>query len=363
MDCSIIPELEFGEWGSEMQTRLQGRRYPLSGLLELTDRCNMSCVHCYINQPASSQSARSTEMTTEQVKYVLEQAAEAGCLNLILTGGEILARPDFIEIYRYARRQGILVGLFTNATLITPGLADLFVTERPQFIDITLYGATKETYESITRVPGSYDRCVQGIDLLVERHLPVFLKTSLITKNRLELDAIREFAAQRGLKYRFDPQVWPRLDGSQQPFNYQLSINEILELDAKDPERQQEWIKMADQFGSVATRSNMVFTCGAALQLFHIDSMGRLSGCTMYRNPAYSLLEMSFNEAWERLGEIRKLKRKQDNQCRTCELGGICSVCPGWSQAVHGDNESSIDFLCELAHARAKQIEKWQYNK
>ena len=362
MGCPAIPELDFGIWGAELQSRLVGRRYPLSGLLELTDRCNLHCVHCYINQPVSSQAARSTEMTTEQIKNVLEQVAGAGCLFLILTGGEILARPDFAEIYQHARRQGLVIGLFTNATMITPGIADLLARERPQFIDITLYGATQENYERITGIPGSYDRCVQGIDLLLERDLPVFLKTSLISINRPELDAIKDFAAKRGIKHRFDSQVWPRLDGSEQPFYFQLSIDEILEIDKNDPERRQEWIRIADQFGGAATRSEQVYSCGAALQIFHIDSTGRISGCTMSRQPSYSLLQMSFDEAWAKLGEIRSLKRQQDNQCRTCTLGGICQQCPAWSQAVHGDNETIVDFLCDLAHARAAQIEEWQYN-
>lgn len=362
MVCPAIPELDFGIWGAELQSRLVGRRYPLSGMLELTDRCNLRCVHCYINQPVSSQAARSAEMTTAQVKYVLEQVAGAGCLFLILTGGEILARPDFAEIYQHARRQGLVIGLFTNATMITPAIADLLVKERPQFIDITLYGATKETYERVTGVPSSYERCLRGIDLLLERNLPVFLKTSLISINRPELDAIKDFAAKRGIKYRFDPQLWPRLDGSAQPFDFQLAVEEILEIDENDPERQQEWIRVADQFGGSATRSDLVYSCGAALQIFHIDSAGRISGCIMSRHISYSLFDMSFNEAWAKLGEIRSLKRQQNNQCRTCTLGGICQQCPAWSQVVHGDNETIVDFLCDLAHARAAQIEKWKYN-
>jgi len=75
MDCNTIPELNAEAWGDGLAASLGHSRYPFGGSLELTERCNFNCVHCYINQPASSQSARAREMSTAQVKQVLDMIA------------------------------------------------------------------------------------------------------------------------------------------------------------------------------------------------------------------------------------------------------------------------------------------------
>ncbi len=166
MDCSIWPQVDLGQLSEELIKRLKGGRYPFSCTFEITERCNLSCVHCFINQPAGSQPARSRELTASQIGEILDQVVEEGCLYLVLTGGEILLRPDFPEIYRHAKKLGLLVTLFTNGTLLTPEMAGFLAEWRPWWIEITLYGTTQQTYEQVTQVPGSYERCKRGIGLL-----------------------------------------------------------------------------------------------------------------------------------------------------------------------------------------------------
>ena len=90
--------------------------------LELTERCNYNCIHCCINRPANDPDARARELTTAQVKEVLKQAADLGCLQVRFTGGEPLLRSDFEELYVFARQSGLKVLLFTNGRLITSNL-------------------------------------------------------------------------------------------------------------------------------------------------------------------------------------------------------------------------------------------------
>jgi radical SAM protein with 4Fe4S-binding SPASM domain len=357
MDNFFCPELDLSEWGETLKAQLQGRRYPLGGVFELTERCNLACVHCYINQPAANQVARTKELTTNQVKGILDQMTDAGCLFLLFTGGEVLLRPDFSEIYQYAKQKGMLISLFTNGTLLTRRIADLLADMRPRSIEITLYGATQETYEKVTRVPGSYARCRGGIELLLERGLPLLLKAVLMTINRHELSAMRSLAEQLGVQFRYDGMLWPRVDGDKAPFEYQLSLDEMIELDRQDPERQQEWKRVAELFGGQMVRAEYVYSCRAGVQSFNIDSAGYISICTMSRKPSYNLRYTSFQEAWELLGSLRQEKRRLNTDCRTCTIGGLCLQCPGWSQAIHGDNETPVDFVCKLAHLRSAEFQ------
>ena len=284
--------------------------------------------------------------------------ADAGCLFLLLTGGEVLLRPDFAEIYRRARGRGMLVSLFTNATLLTPAIADLLAYSRPQSIEITLYGATQQTYEAVTQVPGSYARCRRGIELLLERGLPLTLKSVLLTTNRHELAEMQTLAEEVGVKFRYDGTLWPRLDGGERPYDHRLSLEEMLALDREDPERRRQWEETAALFGGQLVRAEYVYSCGAGLQTFHVDSAGRMSICTMSRHPSYDLRQMRFEEAWEALGTLRQQRRRLDTACRTCTAGGLCTQCPGWSQAVHGDDETPVAFVCELGRLRAAEFQQ-----
>ncbi len=357
MDCVNFYELDMDDWGEILLKPLQGKRYPLAAEFEITERCNLGCVHCFINQPAGSHVQLERELGTEQIKEILDQIADAGCLHLLLTGGEPLLRRDFAEIYLHARHKGMLVMLFTNATLVTPAVIETLKQAPPILVEISLYGASRETYEAVTRVPGSWERFNHGLRLLLESGLPLALKSVILQKNKYELPMMQKFAADRGLRYRYDGSIFPRLDGSDAPYWDRLDIEEMLELDRSDPERMHAWVLNYELSQKLQLRSEKyVYSCGAGRRSFHIDSRGRLAMCMMARKPSYSILEMGFLKAWEELGKEVQLERTLAVPCLDCSASGICIQCPGWSQLVHGDNESVVGFICKLNKARERQI-------
>ncbi len=229
------------DWIDRIDQRTGDHRVPWLISLELTERCNLRCVHCYVNRPAGDDEVRRKEMTLAEWQGILDQVADAGTLWLLVTGGEPLLRPDFPDFYRYAKGKGLHVILFTNGTLLTPELADLLAEYPPWEIEITLYGATAEIYERVTGVPGSYDRCRRGIDLLLERGLALNLKTMALTLNVHELPAMQRMADDLGVRFRWDPAVHSRLDGDHRPLACRLSPEEIVALERQDPKRMQQW--------------------------------------------------------------------------------------------------------------------------
>jgi MoaA/NifB/PqqE/SkfB family radical SAM enzyme len=186
----------YADWSLGLHERVVGQRAPIDGSIEVTRRCNQTCAHCYNNLPLGDQEARGSELTYGEHCRILDEITEAGCLWLLYTGGEIFARRDFLDIYTYAKEKGLLISLFTNGTLITPEIADHLVQWCPFSIEITLYGRTKETHEQITGIPGSYERCMRGIRLLMERGLPLKLKTVAITLNKHEIWDIKRFVEE-----------------------------------------------------------------------------------------------------------------------------------------------------------------------
>src|SRR5438132_5622203 len=164
-----MDQLSYGAFSVDLHHRQAGERMPLQVSIEVTRRCPLECQHCYNNLPMGDQDARGREMTTEEHLRMLDELVEMGCFWLLYTGGEIFARKDFLEIYTYAKKKGFLITLFTNGTMVTERIADYLAEWRPFAIEITLYGLTKETYERLTGIPGSFEKCMRGIRLLAER--------------------------------------------------------------------------------------------------------------------------------------------------------------------------------------------------
>jgi len=102
----------------EMSDKAQRLGIPLGVQFDLTYRANERCVHCYLDHDGRD------EMTTAEIKDLLEQMAEAGVFFLTFSGGEIMMRRDFFEIVEHARRLSFCVKLKTNAVMVRQSEAD-----------------------------------------------------------------------------------------------------------------------------------------------------------------------------------------------------------------------------------------------
>ena len=357
MGNSCISEVSIHDYVGRLRFNKAKERVPLAGTLELTFRCNNRCVHCYSNKDASDRREKEKELAYSQVCTILDTVAEAGCLFLLFTGGEPFIREDFPEIYTYAKKRGFLITLFTNGTLIDPEMADFLEEWPPRSIEITLYGASEDIYERVTRVRGSYAKCIRGIELLVERNLPLKLKAMIFRLNRHELDDMKAFARDFGIEFRFDPLLNLRIDGRANPGRFRLSPRQVVQMDLDDKGRRSELMELYDRFTKADRKSEAIFTCGAGTNSFHINPHGLMHICGMVRNPGYDMINGSFREGWNIFfPAVRARRRKGDDPCRHCNLHVLCGQCPGWSQLEHGDVEEPVEYLCQVGRLRGEQL-------
>src|SRR5579863_890094 len=200
--------VSYGEFSLGLHKHFGDKRVPVEVSLEVTRRCPLECQHCYNNLAMGDVAARNRELSKEEYETLLTELADMGVIWLLFTGGEIFARKDFLDIYTSAKKKGFLITLFTNGILINEKIAD-YLREFPPFaIEITLYGRTRETYEALTQMPGSYERCLRGIGLLRERGLPLKLKTVATSINKHEVLAMRQFAEEElGVEFKADGQI------------------------------------------------------------------------------------------------------------------------------------------------------------
>ena len=351
--CKTIPGISYSAFAGRIGDRVSAERTPLDGSLELTFRCNLRCAHCYVNEPGGDRRAKAQELTAGEIRRITDEVVDRGCLWMLLTGGEPLLRSDLPEIYLHMKRRGLLVTLFTNGTAITPRIADLLAEWPPLVVEVSIYGSSIGVYERVTGIPGSFRRCIRGIELLLDRKVRTRLKTVPTVLNVTDMDGMRALAAAYGLDFEWDPLVNCRLDRSAKPIGVRLRPEQILALEQRDPKRAAAFRVEFGKASRVDPRAELI-TCGAFLHAFHIDPYGKLVPCMLLREPAYDVRAGSFREGWDRyFPTMRKRARTKSTACDACDVRSACDQCAGWALLENGDPESPVPFLCDLTSARA----------
>lgn len=349
----------------------QNKRPLLSRLdMELTERCNNNCIHCYINIPTDDIKAKEKELSTREIKEILKEAASLGCLTVRFTGGEPLLREDFEELYLFARRLGLKVLIFTNGTLITSQLADLFVRVPPlEKIEVSFYGMNRNSYEAVTRVTGSFEAAWQGINLLLENKIPFVVKSALLPPNKSEINEFEFWASIipgmdtfPSYSMFFDLRCRRNSRNKNQLIKrLRLTSEEVLKMLTR---RKGEYLREMKEFCSKFTRppGNNLFSCGAGKYGGCVDAYGYFQLCMLLRHPAtvYNLKNGSLNDAitsfFPKVRTIKAADTEYLDHCARCFLKGLCDQCPAKSWMEHGTLDTPVKYFCEIAHAQARYL-------
>ena len=334
------------EWNDAFRMRAAQARTPIAATLELTRRCNLRCVHCYLGDQADQHRLRDRELGAAAVKAAISEWAEAGCLYLTITGGEPLLRSDFSEIYRHARGLGLVVTVFTNGTLVTDEIAELFRELPPRKAEISLYGAAAATHDAIAGVPGSHARAWAGIRRLQASGVRVALKTVLMKPNLAEREDMERQAAEIGAAFRHDAAIFPCLHGgSRAPLALRVSPEEAVRADMATLARRAMWREKIER--TVARpAADRLYACAAGRTFFHADPFGGLSPCVLAGNYGCDSAGRAFRELWNgALAEIRDRPRTRDGGSLSGDLRGACAHCPAFNRIETGDEETESEYM------------------
>ena len=359
-----------------LQAGLQ--RIPLNGAFELTSRCNYNCKMCYVHDPSKAIDLIGKELTADQWIRIAEDARDAGMLNLVLTGGEIFLRSDIEDIYERLSRMGFKITLYTNGSLIDEAKAKWLGRIPPTSMEITLYGASAETYEKLCGNSAGYERTVKAVDMLLADGVNLELKMTVTHDNMGDMEKIAEFAYKRGLPLSIVDYLFPQMAcGS--PDHCRLSPRDLVDFMKKffsATERLKEAystgelpkqtleratriiqdIEKLDRDRESAERKS-AFTCKAGTSSFWVNWEGIMVPCGMMKEPAINLLQTSFNEAWDRLCEgIYDIP--VCSECEKCSLRGFCDVCPAKLKTETGHYDRPAPYLCELARLSRKEFDQ-----
>jgi len=330
--------------------------FPLECQFELTYRCNLRCIHCY----CKGLEHRAKELSTTEVKRILDELAEAGCVWLALTGGDPFVRRDFLSIYKYAKAKGFIITLFSNAQGLTKKIIAVLAASPPFCLEVTLNGITAATYERISRIKGSFCRAMQNIRRLKDRKIPLLLKTNCLTENRSEVVKIKQWVedflgrpAEDKYYFQYDPMIFPRLNGDTAPCRYRLSPSEVSRIVAGDSDLSRQYRQYLEcDFPRQQAPRDRLYQCDSWEQLVIIDPFGKARFCQYSDRFSIDLKKERLARKFAALAvKIRQERFTTDSRCRDCRLRPICNWCPARAYLETGDREKPVDYFCAIARS------------
>ncbi len=349
-------------------------RVPLAVSFELTRRCSFRCVHCYLGDQAYIRKNKQQELNTTAVIRLIDALAASGVLFLTITGGDPMLRPDFIEIYRHAVRSGLLVAVFCNGSLVTDEIVSTFVEYPPRAVEVTLYGASQETFEAVTQTPGSYTACMRGVERLRQGKVRLRLKTMVLTVNQADLTTLWQQADEMDVQFRHDCSIIPALpngdngsrsnvgDSLRDTLRFRLAPEQAAAADmsiAKVREKLEERVCIA----TPAEPSTKLYRCGAGKSSCHITPYGKMQPCLITLQPSFDITDgkESFQAAWQSISKlIPEQEAGEGFPCNSCEAKSLCTGCPSKFAAETGNAGQIAFFYCHQLMAKEKLLLYWK---
>jgi len=330
----------------EMVAKAIDANVPLNVQLDLTYRCNERCVHCYLDHHDHG------EMTTAEIKHLLNEMADAGVFILTLSGGEIMLRRDFFEILEHARRLMFCVKLKTNAVLIREREALRIRDLGVESIQVSIYSHRPEVHDAITLVPGSLKRSLAAIRFLKSQGLKVVIANVLMTENMRDYQGVQALAAELGVECTLDPTVTPMMDGSRSTLALNVEENSLRQV-FRDP----SLVGDVEAFCAIAAKAGEddleARPCSAGHTACYVSPYGDVFPCVQFPLPTGNVRKQRFADIWrhsEQMNEVRGIRLK-DLSCSQCTHATSCSRCPGLAY-MEGNMRGPSTQDCEKSFAR-----------
>jgi MoaA/NifB/PqqE/SkfB family radical SAM enzyme len=345
---------------------------PIGGNFELTSRCNFRCPMCYVHQVADAEIA-GRELTAQQWISLATQARDMGMVFALLTGGEPFIRQDFFDIYRGFAELGIYLSINSNGSLITKEVRQELLKNPPVRINISLYGASDDTYRKMCG-QAAFDQVVENIIALKEAGIDVRLNHSITPYNRQDLQQIYEISKELDLHVKTASYMYPpvRLKDGQFGCGNRLSAEEaarssvewdLLRLDEGEfMERAEGIAKLcAVDRSECAVEMDDGIGCRAGRSCFWLTWEGKMLPCGMMPGTGADPLKDGFAAAWQKtMDDTKQIHRPKE--CLQCPKKDICSVCAAVCVTETGAFDCVPDYVCRQTDAFI-EITRQEYEK
>lgn len=344
--------LELLDFDTDKKEKWVKQRLPYSVLFELTARCNMNCVHCYLQNVHDTK-----ELSYDKIIEIIDILYEKGIVFLTFTGGEILLRKDFVDIYLYAKKKGFLVELFTNGYLFDDKIIDALAEYPPLLVDISLYGASENTYRKVTGLQNAFARVIQNCKKLKKAGIRVSLKSPIIDLTYPEIKDMQMLADKLQIPFVYTFEICNTIDRQDMPKMHQISLNKALEYEFANHYKQiqTEGRKSKSNYDEIINelRTNeKVYSCNVAVNSFVVDYNGKMCPCMKLRHRGIKLEKNNYEKIWSDFKKYSAQIAMMDYKCKGCEALYYCDVCPAEMDFLYNDPEYRPENACKCAYIR-----------
>lgn len=334
---------------------------PMMGTIELTPVCNLNCKMCYIRQNQDEVLAQGGLKSIDFWEDVIDQAIGEGMLFCLLTGGEIFTYPGFRTLYTKMKQKGIHIVLNTNGTMLNRDTIEWLAKEPPRRLNISLYGATPETYERLTGQRDGYKRVIQAFTLLKEYNIPFRVHGVLVPSMMDDYEKMKEICNRFQVPMQLSYYMFPPLrKESKEPIEQERFTPEEMAKTALRYRKDQSggdkkiWYDFSKavchDIEHPETHRHYGDThmhCRSGVSAFWVNWKGEVSGCGVSDDDIHSLEQESFADAWKAISQYTK-EIEVSKKCSTCCYLGICPVCAAGAYCETGMVDGAPEYLCEF---------------
>lgn len=323
---------------------------------ETTRSCNLECPHCR----AKAEKKRSPEeLTTQEAKRFLEQAASFSKPIIVFSGGEALLREDIFELIRYANQLGLESALATNASLISLDTAIRLKENKTALVAVSIYGANAQSHDQFCGARGAFEKTLAGINNLKKAGIPLQINTTITKKNLAELEAMGNFAGEQGaIAYHVFFLVpvgrGKSLEGDEiSAQEYEEAFNRLYDFQSRAPIRikatcaphyyrvlRQRLAKEKKKLPSASDNFSAITKgCLAGQGVCFVSYKGEVFGCGYLPVRAGDLRKQDFKSIWfeSKLFQDLRDSSKLKGRCAFCEFKLVCGGCRARAYAATGD--------------------------
>lgn len=338
-------------------------RIPLSGTFELTPVCNMSCKMCYVRMSRREQEAIQPLRTAQEWLDLAASAKRAGMLYLLLTGGEPFLHPQFREILTGLQQMGFVISINSNATMIDEQTVEWLKSAPPTRINITLYGASDETYQRLCGNSKGFSQVTKAIRLLRDAGITVKLNCSITPYNASDLEDIFAYARSEKLVVQATSYMFPplRRDPTSVGRNDRLSPEEAAYyavkvealsngVDAFLSRSDEDQQPLPTQTDDNCDTCGEKIRCRAGKCSFWVTWQGQFMPCGMLpSDDECNVFESGFDAAWQKAMEVSE-RIRLPSQCGVCTLRDSCKACAAMVMTESGSFDKIPEYRCQMAH-------------
>jgi radical SAM protein with 4Fe4S-binding SPASM domain len=320
---------------------------PLSAHIDLTYRCNERCEHCYLEHDDKG------EMTTAEIRALLDQLSEAGVFFLTLSGGEPFLRRDLFQIIEHARGLLFNVKLKTNAVMIREKEAERLRALGVEQIQISVYSHRPEVHDAITKLPGSLKRTLAAIRFLTTQGLRVTIANVLMRGNFQDGPSVQKLAKDIGVHYTVDPTITPMMNGDPSILRLRIPGSNLHRV-FQTPELVGNTAEFCAPPPPVDDSAMDGRPCSAGHSSCYISPYGDIYPCVQFPLPCGNVRREKFLDIWRHssaLEEVRSIRARDLPVCSSCAHVGTCTRCPGLAY-MEGNMRGPSTADCEKSFVR-----------